>query len=221
MTAQLFSNNAISLLQLAVSPSSLTITVQPGLGSVFPNPGPGEFFLVTLEDIAAPNTREIIKIDSRTGDVLHIAARGQEGTPILSWPAANTLVDHRITAATIADAFANPPIPTQVSAFTNDAGYITHVDLPAALLHPVKTITANYTATQNDYYLGVNTSLTAITITLPALLPGSTIVVKDESGLCATHNITILGNIDNTSLATLAINNASLTFIYNNGWRII
>lgn len=116
---QLFTNNAISLLQTSISPTDTSIQVQPGLGAQFPNPTlPGEFFLVTLETIAAPFYREIIKISGRSGDTLTVAAggRAQEGTTAQAWLATDTLVDHRITAETIRQAFLQPVAPPPVGA---------------------------------------------------------------------------------------------------------
>ena len=97
--AQLFTNNAISLLENTVTASGLIIEVIPGDGALFPQPASaGDFFLVTLED-SQNQIREIVKVIGRTGDTLHIdpAGRGFEGTPIYDWPP-DTLVDHRITA---------------------------------------------------------------------------------------------------------------------------
>jgi hypothetical protein len=99
MSQQLYTNNAISLLENNLSTIGLQIQVIPGDGELFPQPSnPGEYFLITLED--ENNTiREIVKCTNRIGDVLHIDpnGRGFENTPIYNWPV-NTLVDHRITA---------------------------------------------------------------------------------------------------------------------------
>jgi len=114
---QLFSNNAISLLQVSISSTDMSITLQPGQGDLFPTPQlAGEFFLITLEDIANPTIREIIKIASRVGDTLIVASsgRGWEQTAALNWAANDTLVDHRITAETIRQAFLQPT-PTAIS----------------------------------------------------------------------------------------------------------
>ena len=106
---QLFSNNAISLLHASLSTSDSALVLQPGQGALFPQPSaPGEFFLVTLEDIASPSLREIIKISGRSGDTLTIEARGVESTVVRNWAADDTLVDHRITAETIRQAFLQP-----------------------------------------------------------------------------------------------------------------
>ena len=100
---QLFSNNAISLLRFAIGPSATTLQVLPGDGGMFPNPGPGEYFLITLENQAA-TVREIIRVNGRSGDTLTGILRAQEGTTAQSWgasPGNDTLVDHRVTAETM------------------------------------------------------------------------------------------------------------------------
>lgn len=103
---QLWTNNAVSLLQNSIGAGDVTLTVQPGLGAKFPQPAnPGEFFLITLEDVASPVSREIIKVTGRSGDVLTGLVRGWESTTAQSWPAGDTLVDHRITAATVHQSF--------------------------------------------------------------------------------------------------------------------
>lgn len=90
--------------------------------------------------------------------------------------------------------------------------------------YPVKTITvSSYTVLRRDHYLGINVG-TSTTIILPltGVKQGRNIIVKDESGHCSINPITITGTIDNdTSGATLAIDNGGLHFIYNNGWRIV
>lgn len=101
---QIFTNNAVSLLQEDISASALLIKVQPGLGALFPQPiNPGEWFVVTLETVAAPLQREIVKIIGRSGDDLIVdpAGRGWEGTTAQSWTAGEVLVDHRVTAGTL------------------------------------------------------------------------------------------------------------------------
>jgi len=55
-------------------------------------------------------------------------------------------------------------------------------------------VTTHMTASQADYYLGVDSSSTAITVHLPnaaTLATGQTYVIKDETGNANTNNITI------------------------------
>lgn len=111
---QLFANNAVSLLATGIGQSDTALTVLPGHGALFPSPGENEFFTVTLEDQAAL-VQEIIHVIFRDGDLFHIK-RAQEGTTARAWSASqgnDTLVDHRITAATL-DRLANntPSIPS-------------------------------------------------------------------------------------------------------------
>lgn len=87
--------------------------------------------------------------------------------------------------------------------------------------------TSSYTATTDDYYIGVNYE-GAVTITLPSATDGIKIVVKDERGESSQGSnryITILpsgsDSIDGQTSAILAYDYGSLTFIYRNGWRII
>ena len=89
-------------------------------------------------------------------------------------------------------------------------------------------IGATYAATISDYYIGVSYSGTAGIVLPSNPETGRMIVVKDESGYAGDpyKYIVITGatasnTIDRQSSATININNASLQFIYRNGWRII
>lgn len=84
------------------------------------------------------------------------------------------------------------------------------------------TITAaTYIATPNDWYIGVN-RLGTVSISLPEGTPGQEMIIKDESGACASHPITIIGTIDNDEDgAILSTNNGGIRMLYSAGWRII
>jgi hypothetical protein len=89
------------------------------------------------------------------------------------------------------------------------------------LKNTILVTTSTYTASNTDWYIGVN-RVSTVTITLPTGINGREIVIKDESGNCANNPIAIVGNIDNDAGgAILSINNGSLHFIYRAGWRII
>lgn len=87
---------------------------------------------------------------------------------------------------------------------------------------PTRTINSSSTSTDSsDYYIGVDfAGATSITLHVPSQ-NGQCLVVKDESGLCSQYPITVYGPIDNSTSFVLAINNGSVSLIYNNGWRII
>lgn len=87
---------------------------------------------------------------------------------------------------------------------------------------------ASYASTVYDYYIGVSYSGTAGIILPPSPDNGKIIIVKDESGNAGDLNKFILirgatgsDTIDKQASATINIDNASLQFIYRNGWRII
>jgi hypothetical protein len=88
------------------------------------------------------------------------------------------------------------------------------------LYRPTKLVTANYTATSKDYYIGVN-SPTPVIITLPQVNNGREMIIKDESGFANLVPITIIGNIDNETSVEIRINNGAITLLYRDGWRII
>lgn len=79
---------------------------------------------------------------------------------------------------------------------------------------------SSITTSTSDYYIGVN-CLSPVTITLHEGAVGQHLIIKDESGACATNPISIVGTIDNSANATLSINNGAISLIYSNGWRSI
>jgi len=92
---QLFTNNATTTLADAVAPGDASITVAGGDGAKFPNPTLAtQFAMLTLIDGAS--NIEIVKLTSRSGDVLSIT-RAQEGTSALTL-APGDRVELRITA---------------------------------------------------------------------------------------------------------------------------
>jgi hypothetical protein len=99
---QKFSNGASSLLASSISDTDLAIQVAAGFGALFPNPGAQEYFVVTL--VNAAGDREVVKITSRTTDILTVppGGRGQEGTSASSWTGGLTRVECRMTAGSLA-----------------------------------------------------------------------------------------------------------------------
>ena len=92
-----------------------------------------------------------------------------------------------------------------------------------SLDYPVKLVTQDYTFTHKDYYVGVNATA-SITITIPDYIgfAGRKIVIKDESGNCASNPIVVNGTVDNdVGGFILQMNNGGIQMIYRDGWRII
>jgi hypothetical protein len=90
----LYSNNAASTLASGINSTVTSMTVAAGTGGVFPNPGAGEYFYVTLAN-DDETTLEIVKVTARTNDVLTIE-RGFDGTTSSSF-SAGAKVELRIT----------------------------------------------------------------------------------------------------------------------------
>jgi len=105
--SQLFKNNATTSLAAAVGAADLTFTVVTGEGALFPNPGTGEHFFVTLEN--STGTKEIVRVVSRAADVFSIdptpgLGRAQEttwGGGTGSSFSAGDIVELRLTAGFI------------------------------------------------------------------------------------------------------------------------
>jgi len=66
------------------------------------------------------------------------------------------------------------------------------------IINNTTLVTTNaYTVVANDYYIGVNYA-GPVTITIPGgISSGREVVIKDESGNCETHNITVSARVDN------------------------
>jgi hypothetical protein len=97
MAKQLFSNNGSSVLTAVVIPAEGVISITPGDGSLFSDPGgSGDWELITL---VGSNGIEIVKMIDRVDDSLTIE-RGQEGTAALSFSIGEK-VSARITKGTM------------------------------------------------------------------------------------------------------------------------
>ena len=95
---------------------------------------------------------------------------------------------------------------------------------PYEIIHNTTLVTTNtYTVVDSDYYIGVNYA-GPVTITIPASISsGREVVIKDESGNCETHNITVSAKVDNDANGfILAVNNGAIHMLYRgDSWRII
>lgn len=102
-------------------------------------------------------------------------------------------------------------------------GNITISSTGADLIHVYGT-TTSYTATLDDEYIGVN-SVAAVTITLPAGVPGRVYYIKDEHGQ-GSGKITIQPQpgelIDNSTNYVISIPYQSVSVVFRSGkWWMI
>lgn len=81
-----------------------------------------------------------------------------------------------------------------------------------------QAISSNYTATKNDYLLGVTALTGSLTVTLPEQnLVGQILIIKDETGQASnTKSITIQGTIDQQSDIVITVAYGIIR-LYNNG----
>ena len=97
MSIQLFSNHARGKSSVLILAAGTTLTLDTGDGDQFSSPTSQSYEFLTLVNGVL---WEIVKVISRTGDVLTIE-RAQEGTLARDWPIGTT-VDSRVTAETLA-----------------------------------------------------------------------------------------------------------------------
>lgn len=96
----LFTNNATCRLGEDLDIGETSITLEGGKGALFPDPGTGEIFVLTIEDLVQ-GVREILYCTERSADILQVE-RGQEGTDAREWIASqHVVVQHRVTAGTL------------------------------------------------------------------------------------------------------------------------
>ena len=117
----LYSNNAASTLASGITSTATSMTVATGTGALFPNPGAGEYFYVTLAN-EDESTLEIVKVTARVNDVLTIA-RGFDGTSASSFDV-DAKVELRITKIVL-DSKAPLASPTFTGTVTIPAATVT------------------------------------------------------------------------------------------------
>lgn len=105
---------------------------------------------------------------------------------------------------------------------SGSTGNITVSATGADILNTVG-VTANYTATDTDEYIGVN-STSLVTVTLPVGVDGRQYIIKEERGT-GTGKVNVQGSnsekIDNSPFKQLTAN-ASMTVVFRAGqWRVI
>jgi hypothetical protein len=146
--AILFTNNATTNLAASITNSATSLTVLTGTGSLFPNPGVGDYFLITLIGISG-SPIEIVKCTSLSGDTLTVV-RGQEGTTPSAFNGGDK-VELRITAATMNSAA--------------QAGLAS-----GTITENATTVTSNYTMSTNKNGLSVGpiTVSSGVSVTVPS-----------------------------------------------------
>lgn len=171
MAVLLFANNASSSLAGPITNVATTVNLTAGGGALFPQPGPGEYFVATFNDLATGLQNEIIWVTNVTGDVLTIQ-RGKEGTVAQAWAAADLIAN--LWTAGQAEAMVQQDQLVQVSSpvfFGVDTGAVnsmviaTTVDLAALVagieIDVIPAFTNTSTAVANVNSIGSKNILNA------------------------------------------------------------
>src|ERR1019366_508289 len=84
MTVLQFANNAQTTLAGPITNTATSLNVSAGTGVLFPTPGAGYGFKLTLVSAATPTINEIMLVTSVSGDTFTVT-RAQESTTALNW----------------------------------------------------------------------------------------------------------------------------------------
>ena len=117
MAVQLFTNNASSTLASGIANSATSLTLATGTGALFPTPTGGDWFLLTLTQVATETSWEIVKCTARSTDTLTIV-RAQEGTTAAAWSNA-AKAELRVTAGSLLPASLGAVGLTDTQTLTN------------------------------------------------------------------------------------------------------
>lgn len=112
----------------------------------------------------------------------------------------------------------------QVGANITVTNGVISTDAAGNPIYNTTVVTTDYSATNNDYYIGVN-SAAATTITLPTGTDGKMFIVKDELGP-GSGNITIQGTggetIDGSATFVNTVTYGSVSLIFRSTeWHVV
>ena len=139
--SQLFMNNATSALNGGINGTTTSIQLTGGTGVLFPAPGGGDTFRLTLIGLDGEGNEsswEIVECTARTGDVLTVV-RGQESTANVAW-LSGTRAELRVTAGVLTDELAGK---------VDDAQVLTNVPAGAVFTDTPYTHSTNVTTNIN------------------------------------------------------------------------
>lgn len=100
MSILLFSNNASTTISSSIGAGDTSVTLTSTAGVVFPNPGAGEYFVLSFFDAATKLITEIVWVTALIANVATIV-RAQEGTTAKAWNAGD-IAANEITAGQMA-----------------------------------------------------------------------------------------------------------------------
>lgn len=120
MTQFLFVNNAATTLAGPIAASATSLNLAAGTGALFPNPGVGQQFAMTLVSQSDSNQIEIVYCTARSTDTCTII-RGQESTGASPFIAGD-FVSNDLTAGTCGAFIQTTQLQTQATNYGVDTG---------------------------------------------------------------------------------------------------
>ena len=120
MTVFVFSNNASTTLAGPIATSATSLSLAAGTGVLFPNPGVGQQFSMTLVSQTDSNVREIVYCTARNIDTCTVV-RGQEGTSPAAFIAGDA-VNNWLTAGQMAAMTQSTQLQQQTGNYAVDTG---------------------------------------------------------------------------------------------------
>lgn len=182
--------------------------------------------LISIEQSLSPNADIIFANANITGNLLaggnlvvtNVVPNVGLGLALSNVVTGGTVASFSITNTGVLSLIAGPGIN-----ISNGTGNVT-ISATGADLIAVIGVTTNYTATDNDEYIGVS-SATAITITLPTGIPGRVYTIKDEFGQ-GSGKITVKpqtgDTIDSKPTYVISVPYQSISVVFRGGgWWIM
>lgn len=138
MSLLLFANNAQTTLAGPIAASATTLNLAAGTGKEFPSPAAGQYFVMTLNDQATGQVREIIWVTALSTDTCTVV-RAQEGTTAVAW-LANDIAANWWTAGQAAAMIQVAQLQAQATNYGPDTGTANN---PIIALTPAPTSLAS------------------------------------------------------------------------------
>lgn len=177
MSILLFANNAESALAGGISNTATSCALEAGGGALFPNPGSGEYFVMTFVSQSNPLINEIVWVTARTGDTLTIV-RGQEGTSAVAWNAGDFAIMQN-TAGTMRALAQLQQAQSQSTNYSTDTGTVNAI---IATLSPAPANAAALVGMPIRIRVANATTITNPVVTVNGIA-AQTIVNSDGSAL--------------------------------------
>jgi hypothetical protein len=180
MSQLLFANNAQSNLAGPITSTSTTLNLTTGSGVLFPVPGAGQLFKVTLTDAATGLIREIMHCTAVSGDALTVI-RAQEGTTAVAWLAGD-LVGNLLTAGSMGAFAQTATLPASVYSGT-DQGTANALSVPTTSPAISAPVAGQIFLITKSASAGANTA--SVTLQVGTSPTNYSVVYNTGSGLAA------------------------------------